>query len=80
MQRGEWEYDLFLRADLHTCGYTQWFYFAVSDTHTPQQVQLHRRQQQQQQQAAASGRRGGSSTTKPGVRTPSNTNPRLVNK
>jgi hypothetical protein len=33
VQRGEAEYDLFLRADLHTTGFTQWFYFAVTATH-----------------------------------------------
>lgn len=33
VQKGEWEYDLFLRADLHTPGHTQWFYFAISNTH-----------------------------------------------
>lgn len=27
-------------SDLHTEGNTQWFYFAVSNTHTPQAVQL----------------------------------------
>jgi hypothetical protein len=39
VQRGEAEYDLFLRADLHTTGYTQWFYFAVTDTHPPHVVE-----------------------------------------
>ncbi|EGB05157.1 hypothetical protein AURANDRAFT_1129, partial [Aureococcus anophagefferens] len=34
VQRGPKEYDLFLRADLHTEGFTQWFYFAVTNTHT----------------------------------------------
>lgn len=33
LQRGPAEYDLFLRPDLHTHGHTQWFYFAVRDTH-----------------------------------------------
>lgn len=32
-QRGTFEYDLFLRNDLNTTGHTQWFFFAVSDTH-----------------------------------------------
>ena len=35
IQRGDAEYDLCLRADLHTPGHTQWFYFAVSHTHNP---------------------------------------------
>eukprot|EP00752_Nemacystus_decipiens_P005218 g4737.t1 len=35
VQRGPAEYDLFLRPDLHTHGHTQWFYFAVRDTHPP---------------------------------------------
>ena len=38
IQRGEAEYDLCLRADLHTPGHTQWFYFAVSHTHSPNVV------------------------------------------
>lgn len=33
-------YDLFLRSDLHTVGHTQWFYFAVSNTHPPALVKL----------------------------------------
>lgn len=33
VQRGDASYDLFLRSDLHTEGHTQWFYFAVSNTH-----------------------------------------------
>lgn len=33
-------YDLFLRADLHTAGHTQWFYFAVSNTHPQSLVRL----------------------------------------
>jgi cytosolic carboxypeptidase protein 2/3 len=33
VQRGECEYDLFLRPDLHTLGHTQWFYFSVTNTH-----------------------------------------------
>ena len=37
VQRSEDSYDLFLRADLHTGGFTQWFYFAVSNTHAPGQ-------------------------------------------
>jgi hypothetical protein len=32
-QVGSYEYDLVLRPDIHTQGYTQWFYFAVSNTH-----------------------------------------------
>jgi len=35
VQRGVAEYDLFLRGDLHTPGQTQWFYFSVSNTHSP---------------------------------------------
>ncbi|CAM9356747.1 unnamed protein product [Chrysoparadoxa australica] len=35
VQRGEAEYDLFLRPDLHTHGHTQWFYFKVTNTHPP---------------------------------------------
>ncbi|KAF0696082.1 Aste57867_13120 [Aphanomyces stellatus] len=31
VQIGPFEYDLVLRPDLHTQGYTQWFYFAVSN-------------------------------------------------
>lgn len=33
VQRGTAEYDLFLRADLHTEGYMQWFYFGITNTH-----------------------------------------------
>jgi hypothetical protein len=33
-------YDLFLRADMHTAGHTQWFYFAVANTHPPALVRL----------------------------------------
>jgi hypothetical protein len=33
-------YDLFLRADMHTAGHTQWFYFSVSNTHPPALVRL----------------------------------------
>jgi hypothetical protein len=40
VQRGDYNYDLFLRGDLHTAGHTQWFYFAVSNTHTPEEVEL----------------------------------------
>jgi hypothetical protein len=36
VQRGDSEYDLMLRADLHTHGHTQWFYFAVTLTHPPE--------------------------------------------
>jgi cytosolic carboxypeptidase protein 2/3 len=40
VQRGDAEYDLFLRSDLHTAGHTQWFYFAVSNTHPMPLVRL----------------------------------------
>ena len=40
VQRGDAAYDLFLRADLHTTGHTQWFYFAVSNTHPAPLVRL----------------------------------------
>ena len=40
VQRGDANYDLFLRSDLHTMGHTQWFYFAVSNTHPPALVRL----------------------------------------
>ena len=40
VQRGDASYDLFLRADLHTEGHTQWFYFAVSNTHPAALVKL----------------------------------------
>eukprot|EP01041_Mallomonas_annulata_P003176 gene3176-6267_t len=40
VQRGDACYDLFLRADLHTTGHTQWFYFAVANTHPPAVVRL----------------------------------------
>ena len=30
--RGEYEYDLFLKADYGTNGYTQWYYFKVGNT------------------------------------------------
>jgi len=40
VQRGDANYDLFLRADLHTAGHTQWFYFAVSNTHPSALVRL----------------------------------------
>ena len=43
VQRGDFEYDLFLRADLHTEGHTQWFYFAVTNTHPPALAEAHRR-------------------------------------
>ena len=33
VQVGPTEYDLVLRTDVHTTSYTQWFYFAVSNTH-----------------------------------------------
>ena len=35
VQRGPAEYDLFLRADLHTEGHMQWFFFSVANTHPP---------------------------------------------
>lgn len=41
VQKKESEYDLFLRSDLHTPGHTQWFYFAVANAHSPDQVALH---------------------------------------
>lgn len=44
VQRGPNEYDLFLRADLHTEGFTQWFYFAVTNTHSMEQVEIWRKQ------------------------------------
>lgn len=40
IQRGDACYDLFLRADLHTNGHTQWFYFAVANTHPVPLVRL----------------------------------------
>ena len=40
VQRGDANYDLFLRPDLHTLGHTQWFYFSVSNTHPPALVKL----------------------------------------
>jgi hypothetical protein len=40
VQRGDASYDLFLRSDLHTEGNTQWFYFAVSNTHPAGVVKL----------------------------------------
>ena len=40
VQRGDASYDLFLRSDLHTEGHTQWFYFAVSNTHPSGVVKL----------------------------------------
>ena len=40
VQRSDASYDLFLRSDLHTAGHTQWFYFAVSNTHPPELVRL----------------------------------------
>lgn len=47
VQRGESTYDLFLRADMHTNGHTQWFYFAVSNTHSPAVMNNMSKQQQQ---------------------------------
>lgn len=40
VQKGDAAYDLFLRSDLHTGGHTQWFYFAVSNTHPAALVRL----------------------------------------
>lgn len=40
IQVGDATYDLLLRADIHTQGHTQWFYFAVSNTHPPELVRL----------------------------------------
>jgi hypothetical protein len=80
VQRGEWEYDLFLRADLHTTGYTQWFYFALTDTHTPEQIALYHQLQQQQQQAPAARDKRTFNKKEKEAATPSNTHPRLVNR
>ncbi|OQR86993.1 metalloprotease family M14A [Achlya hypogyna] len=41
VQIGPYEYDLVLRADLHTAGYTQWFYFAVSNVDTSENYTFH---------------------------------------
>jgi len=39
IQRGPTEYDLFLRPDLHSAAmHTQWFYFAVSNTHNKKNI------------------------------------------
>lgn len=40
VQVGDASYDLFLRPDIHTQGHTQWFYFAVSNTHPVELVKL----------------------------------------
>ena len=40
IQRDANEYDLMLRCDLHTNGHTQWFYFAVTNTHPPSLVSI----------------------------------------
>mmetsp|Transcript_30046 Transcript_30046/g.32736 ORF Transcript_30046/g.32736 Transcript_30046/m.32736 type:complete len:2016 (+) Transcript_30046:56-6103(+) len=40
VQVGDASYDLLLRADVHTVGHTQWFYFAVSNTHPLELVKL----------------------------------------
>ena len=40
IQRDSNEYDLLLRSDLHTSGHTQWFYFAVTNTHPPSLVSI----------------------------------------
>lgn len=36
MYRAEFEYDLFLKNDYGTNGYTQWYYFKVSNTRKDQ--------------------------------------------
>ena len=41
VQRGEREYDLCLRCDVHTPGHTQWFYFAVSNVYPPDLLASH---------------------------------------
>ena len=41
VQRGEREYDLCLRCDVHTPGHTQWFYFAVANTFPPDLLAAH---------------------------------------
>lgn len=33
MKTGDNQYDLILQNDLNACGYTQWFYFTVRNTH-----------------------------------------------
>ena len=40
VQVGDAAYDLLLRADIHTQGHTQWFYFAVANTHPHELVKL----------------------------------------
>ncbi len=40
VQVGDASYDLFLRPDVHTQGHTQWFFFAVSNTHPNELVKL----------------------------------------
>ena len=40
VQIGENEYDLFLRVDSNTGGYTGWFYFEVSNTRRNQKVRF----------------------------------------
>jgi hypothetical protein len=40
VQKEDASYDLFLRSDLHTEGHTQWFYYAVSNTHPAAIVKL----------------------------------------
>ena len=40
VQCADASYDLILRADMHTMGHTQWFYFAVSNTHPQSLVRL----------------------------------------
>ncbi|RYG95070.1 hypothetical protein EON65_56510, partial [archaeon] len=41
IQVSDAQYDLVLRADVHTVGHTQWFYFGVSNTHPPELVKLY---------------------------------------
>jgi hypothetical protein len=41
VQIGETCYDLLLRSDIHTPGHTQWFYYAVSNTHSPELIRLY---------------------------------------
>lgn len=40
VQVGDASYDLILRADVHTQGHVQWFYFAVANTHPADLVRL----------------------------------------
>ena len=59
VQRGDFEYDLFLRADLHTEGHTQWFYFAVTNTHPPALAEAHRRHVGRRERRGGGGGGGG---------------------